>query len=59
MIIQTKDDIPKQYDSTKQEEGNGENGTSMDNLKERLDAIRKNKLLLESKIKEYEKKLGK
>ena len=38
---------------------NGNNANSSDNLKEKLDAIRRNKALLEAKIKDYEKKLGK
>ena len=39
--------------------GGGSNNASSDNLKDKLDAIRKNKALLEAKIKDYEKKLGK
>jgi hypothetical protein len=34
-------------------------GGNVENLKEKLDAIRKNKALLEAKIKDYEKKLAK
>jgi hypothetical protein len=37
----------------------GLKGCNVDNLKGKLEAIRRNKLLLEDKIKEYEKKLGK
>lgn len=37
----------------------GENSCNMDSLKEKLGEIRKNKNLLEDKIKQYEKKLGK
>jgi len=33
-------------------------GQNIENLKEKLDSIRKNKCLLEGKIKEYEMKLG-
>jgi lipase chaperone LimK len=53
-----KEEIDKLYESLNNEM-KGLKGCNVDNLKEKLEAIRKNKALLENKIKEYEKKLGK
>ena len=50
-------EISKLYESLS-EEMKSLKGTNVDELKGKLDVIRKNKLLLEEKIKQYEKKLN-
>jgi len=39
--------------------GGGGQSQNVGNLKDKLETIRRNKILLEEKIREYEKKLGK
>ena len=56
--VKDEDEIDKLYESLSSEM-KGLKGCNVDNLKGKLEAIRKNKTLLEDKIKEYERKLGK
>jgi hypothetical protein len=56
--LKEEDEIDKLYESLANEM-KGLKGGNVENLKDKLDTIRKNKALLESKIKEYETKLGK
>ncbi len=53
-----EDEIDKLYESLNTEM-KGLKGGNVENLKEKLEAIRKNKAVLEARIKDYEKKLGK
>lgn len=53
-----EDEIEKLYESLTSDMKGLKSG-NVENLKGKLEAIRRNKVLLEDKIKEYEKKLGK
>ncbi|CDW77324.1 regulator of chromosome condensation [Stylonychia lemnae] len=57
-IVKDESEIEKLYESLSQDMKSLQ-GQNVDNLKGKLEQIRKNKSLLEEKIKEYEKKLGK
>lgn len=57
-IIKHENEIEKLYESIASDMKSLKS-QNVDNLKGKLEQIRKNKTLLEDKIKEYEKKLGK
>jgi len=56
--MKEEEEIEKLYESLATDMKNIK-GQNVDNLKGKLEAIRKNKTQLEDKIKQYERKLGK